>query len=81
VSVAGAALHCDLCPPEAWRPEQLHVVVDGRLFCGAHWRAAGRPFPRTEATVEELHQAELATRERMQARGGADRHMVRSGKS
>jgi len=59
----------------------LFVDFGGRKLCSDCWHAKGSPWPRRPATIEEIHAAELKTRERMQARGGADRHMVRSGKS
>lgn len=68
---------CDDCH----RPHLLFANFGGRLLCSGCWQAKGSPWPRRPATVEEIHTAELRTRERMQARGGADRHMVRSGKS
>lgn len=68
---------CDVCRAEVY----LFTRLLGKLVCGECWHRAGSPFPRTPSTAEELHRAELATRERMQKRGGADRHMVRNGKS
>lgn len=69
--------HCDGCG----QPRHLFALVLGKLLCVRCWRRAGSPFPRSTATPQELHEIELATRERMNARGGADRHLVRSGKS
>lgn len=68
---------CDQCH----EPRLLFAIFGTRLLCADCWHAKGSPWPKRPATVEEIHQAELRTRERMQARGGADRHMVRSGKS
>jgi len=59
----------------------LFVAFGGRLICSDCWRAKGSPWPKRPATVAEIHAAELRTRERMQARGGADKHLVRAGKS
>jgi hypothetical protein len=72
---------CDLCPPTVSTEGRLFAVVDGRRLCAAHWIAAGCPWPRALASPLEVHEAEVRIRERMQARGGADRHLVRSGKS
>lgn len=72
---------CDFCPPETPTEGKLFAVVDGRRLCALHWVAAGRPWPRNIAPPAEVHKAELQTRERMLARGGTDRHLVRSGKS
>jgi hypothetical protein len=68
---------CDNCH----RPHLLFASFGGRLICGDCWQAKGSPWPRRPATAEEIHAAELRTRERMQARGGTDRHMVRNGKT
>jgi hypothetical protein len=62
------------------RPVDLYARIDGTPACPRCWRRAGSPYPR-RATMDEVHQAEVRTRERMNARGGADRHMVRAGKS
>jgi hypothetical protein len=73
---------CDACPPDPPPPkDQLFAVVDGRRFCSRHWHEAGHPWPRRVGTVDEVHEAELRTRERMTARGGTDRHLVRAGKT
>ena len=68
---------CDRCGDVS--PGRLFVTVDGVVYCSACWRRAGRPFPRSIATVTELHEAEVVTRDRMLARGGAYRHLVRKG--
>lgn len=53
------------------------VEVD---LCGPCWRQAGEPSA-PPSTAAEAHAAALKARDRMQARGGTDRHMVRSGKA
>lgn len=63
------------------RPVGLFARIEGMPCCASCWVLKGRPYPRVVATPQELHERELATRERMNKRGGADRHMVRSGKS
>jgi hypothetical protein len=68
---------CDSCRD----PRLLFVSFGGRLLCAECWHAIGSPFPRRELTPQEMIAAEIATRERMQKRGGADRHLVRSGRS
>lgn len=65
------------------------VVDDRRLYaplrdghvCSDCWKALGSPFPRAEASPSIIHEAELRTRERMVARGGTDRHLVRNGRT
>lgn len=74
------SLSCDECPPDTG--SRLFVTVAGRRFCARHWHAAGCPTPRGPlATAQEVHEAELRTRERMTARGSADRQAVRSGRT
>lgn len=68
---------CDRCPATAY----LFVSFGGRLICADCWHAMGAPFPRRVATLEELHAAELATRERMLRRGGEAAYRVKAGKS
>lgn len=51
----------------------------GRLLCLGCWRAAGRPWPMPETDVYRIHEAEEATRQKMLARGGTHRHLVRKG--
>jgi hypothetical protein len=64
------------------RPCGLSVVIDSVRTCGHCWTLQGSPFPRFTASVQQVHEAELATRPSgWNKRGGADRHMVRSGKS
>lgn len=73
---------CDVCARVFTIEEnRLFVRVDGRWYCAGCWRKAGRPWPSRLASIEDLHAAETATRERMNARGGADRHLVRKGLS
>lgn len=72
---------CDLCPPGAPTEGRLYAVVAGRRLCAHHWHAAGEPWPRETLTAQQVHEAELRTRERMTARGGTDRHLVRNGKT
>lgn len=72
---------CDACPPDAPTEGRLFVRVDNRLLCARHWHEAGRPWPRSGGSLEQVHEAELRTRERMQARGGADAYRVKAGKS
>ena len=65
-------------------------VVDDRILyarraagvwlCLQCWRASARPWPRLEAlSAVELENIAAATRRRMHARGGADRHLTRKG--
>jgi hypothetical protein len=61
----------------------LFVRVNGLQLCASCWRARGRPWPVEEppessAAIAE-HEAEV--RRRMLARGGTDRHLVRSGRT
>jgi hypothetical protein len=80
VSVLESLTGCDWCPDA--RPNGLYLRGDdGSLRCVACWKAAGRPFPIRPPSVAELHEAEVATRERMMARGGSDAHIVRKGLS
>lgn len=60
---------------------RLYAPFRDGYLCAPCWHALGRPFPRSEAAAELVHEAELRTRERMLARGGADRHIVRKGLS
>lgn len=60
---------------------RLYAEVDGRWYCSRCWLGAGRPWPTRALSPLEVHEAELATRERMTARGGLDRHLVRNGKT
>lgn len=80
---AAGVLRGDVCTTCGAGQEQGRVFLarlgGGRLLCLVCWRAAGRPWPMPETDVQRIHEAELATRERMQARGGTDRHLVRKG--
>jgi hypothetical protein len=60
---------------------KLYALVDGASYCVDCWVKAGRPWPRLRATVGQVHEAETGARDRMRARGGADRYRVTSGKS
>lgn len=61
-------------------PHMLFARCGGRLLCAKGWRAAG--FPKADAAEpQRIHETETAVRERMTARGGKDRYMVRAGKS
>ncbi len=71
---------CDACGPDGSRSTLL-AVVDGRHLCLPCWLAAGRPWPTSACSPLEAHEAELRTRERMTARGGTDRHLVRNGRT
>ena len=62
-------------------PARLYAPLRDGHVCSSCWHALGRPFPRAEAAPELVYEAEIRTRERMTARGGTDRHLVRSGKS
>ena len=71
---------CGDCSADEVRPwPSFSAEVDGRRYCGRHWVEAGRPCSRRRATVAEAHAAEVKTRERMTARGGAHAHLVRKG--
>jgi hypothetical protein len=76
--VSGDLLHaCTRCRS----PRLLlgHVTDQDRL-CADCYREAGEP-PAGRMSPAGVHAAELAARDRMLARGGTDRHLVRSGKS
>ena len=60
---------------------RLYAPLRDGHVCSDCWRALGQPFPRAEAAPEAVYEAELRTRERMTARGGTDRHLVRNGKT
>ena len=77
----GWRMACDGCHRDFDAQVTLFANIGGKVMCCGCWTAAGCPFPRRIATPAEIHAAEIATRERMQKRGGADRHMVRNGKS
>lgn len=69
---------CDRCGAEF---SPLAGLTESAWLCAECWRRAGMPWPSNPATAEEVQAAELATRERMLKRKGADRYMVRSGKA
>jgi hypothetical protein len=54
-------------------------TVKGALCC-ACWIRLKRPGAGGSA-MQETYEAEVVARERMQARGGTDRHLVRNGMS
>ena len=51
------------------------------LVCAACWYELGQPGAATVTDTLAIHEAELRTRERMTARGGTDRHLVRNGRT
>jgi hypothetical protein len=54
----------------------------GIWLCGRCWKHLGMPDPYPErATPEQVHAAHLAIVEAMYRRGGADRHLVRKGRT
>ena len=67
---------CDKCR----RAFLLLVCTVQGCLCAECWKRLGKPGPPI-MTMEAVHQAELEAREAMMARGGADRHMVRAGRS
>ena len=58
---------------------KLYAVVGSRSYCSDCWHDVGSPWPRNAPTIEQLHAAEAATRERMLKRGGEYLHLVRNG--
>lgn len=60
---------------------RLYAPFRDGFLCAECWRALGQPFPRAQASPDLVHETELRTRERMQARGGTDRHLVRNGRT
>lgn len=74
-------LAVDGCMHGDSREGELVAEVDGRRLCLGHWKAEGRPWPRRVAAPGEALDVENKTRERMTARGGTDRHMVRNGRT
>ena len=85
---------CDVCgvvyegrrlnPDLSFAPfgRTLFAVVDGKRYCSACWRAAGRPFPRRVVKqTEEVELVEAGIRRKMQDRGGLSRHLVRKGRT
>ena len=65
---------CDRCR----LPRVLFLRLGEENICAWCWARAGRPSP-APSPPNSAH--EVAVRERMLARGGADRHTVRSGRS
>lgn len=68
---------CDRCH------EPRFLLADtfrGRL-CPTCWFEMGQPGARVVSDVQAIHEAQLRTRERMHARGGTDRHLVRNGRT
>jgi hypothetical protein len=71
-----SVLHaCDRCRRIR---ELLARTIFGHL-CATCWYELGEPSAPIDA--DDVHAAELATRERMLARGGEDRYRVRAGKA
>jgi hypothetical protein len=64
---------------QALDERRLYGVVDGYGYCSDCWKAAGRPFPKRPPGAFELEAQEIRNRDRMLARGGTDRHLVRNG--
>jgi hypothetical protein len=72
------ATRCDRCPS---MPGLLAVTRVGRL-CRDCWMELPEPLKwLPPSTMQETHWAEVKARERMTARGGTDRHLVRAGLS
>ncbi len=65
------------------RSDQLFARVGGLwpIVCATCWHLLGCPWPRNPPTMADVEEAEQRTRVRMIARGGTDRHLVRSGKA
>jgi hypothetical protein len=60
----------------------LLAEIDRTLLCAECWRAWGSLFWNpTPPSAEATHAAELAIRESMQKRGGADAYRVKAGKT
>lgn len=66
-----------LCEGGCGRALQLLTRTKRGLLCPPCWTDAGSPEP----VGDGAHRQEERTRERMLARGGTDRHLVRTGKS
>jgi hypothetical protein len=82
VQVAGSwdgfLIACDRCR-RAFDPDTTLFATVGHLkVCARCWKLDGRPFPRA-GDISAVHEAEIATRARMVARGGAHAHLVRKG--
>jgi hypothetical protein len=72
---------CDRCLADPRADQLFTPPIGGRVLCAKCWHEMGEPFPAPGSSAQALHEAELATRARMQARGGTDRHLVRNGRS
>jgi len=70
---------CDRCGDAQFT--RKYANVDGERLCRGCWERAGRPYPKRTATEIERFALETAIRERMTARGGTGRHLVRNGKA
>lgn len=63
-------------------PRQLLARIGPEtLVCPACWRALGEPAPAKIVSASDVFFHETRTRERMTARGGTDRHLVRIGRA
>jgi hypothetical protein len=71
---------CDSLKCTGVGPDGLSVSTTRGNLCASCWKRLGRPAP-APSTMHEESDAALAARDRMLARGGTDRHMVRSGKA
>jgi len=72
------AERCERCPAT---PGLFAVTRAGRLCVGC-WKELPEPLRwLPPSTMQETHEAEVLARERMTARGGTDRHLVRAGLS
>ncbi len=58
---------------------RLYAVVDGTSYCSDCWKKAGRPWPRRRATPEEIAQAEINLRGRLDSRPRTSRSSNRRG--
>ena len=82
VADAGFLWQCSDCR----KGRRITIRVGAEIICGECWVKRGKPEI-TVAALEEAHLANLPsereaeTRKRMLARGGADRHRARSGRS
>lgn len=65
---------CDKCRD----PFLLLVCTTKGWLCSDCWRRLGKPGP-PSMSMAAVHEAEVATRERMNKRGGAFRHLVQKG--
>jgi hypothetical protein len=73
---------CDTCEEaDELKRRRKYVEIDGRRMCAACWHRLGEPRSASAPTAIEAALVEAKTRERMLARGGADRHLARSGKA